>query len=218
MASAAYAEHDGRNRHEPPKYGDTSTWYPRMHRSARRICGRTLSRLAESAFESGAVIGFKGSQRGLEQLASRHDHDVEACRKFGAPENLSYQAFSSVSLDGAAQFFRRRDPQPAGRLVVGQDEQRAVAAANAGAALVDLLKFGVTADSLFAPKASIVGRLGAQSYSLLTVRRFRPLARRRLSTRRPFFVLMRTRNPCVRLRCLVFGWNVRLPFMVLADS
>ena len=50
-------------------------------------------------------------------------------------------------------------------------------------------------------------------YSLLTVRRFRPFARRRLSTRRPFLVLMRTRNPWVRLRCRLFGWNVRFPFM-----
>jgi hypothetical protein len=39
-----------------------------------------------------------------------------------------------------------------------------------------------------------------QSYSLLTVRRLRPFARRRFSTRRPFFVLMRTRNPCVLAR------------------
>jgi hypothetical protein len=169
------------------------------------MCGRTLSRWPESAFEGGAVIGFKGSQRGLEQLATRHDHDVEACRKFSAPENLSYQSFSSVSLNGAAQFLRRRDPQAAGRLVVGQDEQRAVAAANPGAALVDLLKFGVTADPFLAPKASIVGQLGAQSYSLLTVRRFRPLARRRLSTRRPFFVLILTRNPCARARRRLLG-------------
>jgi hypothetical protein len=39
-----------------------------------------------------------------------------------------------------------------------------------------------------------------QSYSLLTVSFFRPFARRRFNTRRPFFVLMRTRNPCVFAR------------------
>src|SRR5690606_4934385 len=33
-----------------------------------------------------------------------------------------------------------------------------------------------------------------------TVSRFRPLARRRLRTRRPFFVRMRTRKPWVRRR------------------
>src|SRR5205085_12185725 len=37
--------------------------------------------------------------------------------------------------------------------------------------------------------------------------------RRRFNTSRPFFVLIRTRNPCARLRRRVFGWNVRLPFI-----
>ena len=121
------------------------------------------SALTGSAFERGAVIGFKSDQRGPEQLASRHDHDVEACRKFGEPENLSYQSFSSVSLDGAAQLLRRRDPQPAYPLVVGQDEQRAVAAANPGAPLVDVLKFGMAADPLITPKASIDVQVWAHS-------------------------------------------------------
>jgi hypothetical protein len=31
-------------------------------------------------------------------------------------------------------------------------------------------------------------------------------------------VLMRTRKPCVRLRRRVFGWNVRLPFIVCSGS
>ena len=38
-----------------------------------------------------------------------------------------------------------------------------------------------------------------------TLRRFRPFARRRFRTRRPFFVLMRTRKPCVRRRRRLFG-------------
>ncbi len=42
-------------------------------------------------------------------------------------------------------------------------------------------------------------------YSLLTVSRLRPLARRRFSTSRPFFVLIRTRNPWVRFRWRVLG-------------
>lgn len=47
-----------------------------------------------------------------------------------------------------------------------------------------------------------------------TVNRLRPFARRRFRTSRPFFVLIRTRNPCVRFRRLIFGWNVRFPFMI----
>ena len=50
-------------------------------------------------------------------------------------------------------------------------------------------------------------------YSLLTVSFLRPLARRRFTTRRPFFVDIRTRNPCVRARLRLLGWNVRLPFI-----
>jgi len=36
--------------------------------------------------------------------------------------------------------------------------------------------------------------------------RARPLARRALSTARPPLVLMRARNPCVRLRLSLLGW------------
>jgi len=54
---------------------------------------------------------------------------------------------------------------------------------------------------------------GRDTYSLLTVRRLRPFARRRLRTIRPFFVAIRTLNPCAFRRRRVFGWNVRLPFM-----
>jgi hypothetical protein len=38
-----------------------------------------------------------------------------------------------------------------------------------------------------------------------TTRRLRPLARRRLSTSRPFLWLIRSRNPCVRRRRRRFG-------------
>ena len=38
-----------------------------------------------------------------------------------------------------------------------------------------------------------------------TVSRLRPFVRRRFSTMRPFFVAIRTRNPCVLLRRRVLG-------------
>jgi hypothetical protein len=63
---------------------------------------------------------------------------------------------------------------------------------DANTALVDLLELRTPAD--------MFDWTESQSYSLLTVRRLRPLARRRFNTRRPFFVLMRTRNPCVFAR------------------
>ena len=115
-------------------------------------------------------------------------------------ENLSYQSFSTISAHRAAEFLCRRNAQPARGELVGPDKQRAVAAVNSRAGFINFLKIGVPAKPLARAKFQQPVR-----YSLLTVRRFRPLARRRFSTRRPFFVLMRTRNPCVRLRRRVFG-------------
>jgi hypothetical protein len=120
---------------------------------------------------------------------------------FVSTKNLSYESFGPIPLDGAAQLLRRRDAEP---------PEAAVAAQDPDTLIVDPLKLAVTPDSFGWPK--LLGWLGVHAsadvsarYSLLTVRRFRPLARRRFSTRRPFLVLMRTRNPWVRFRCRVFG-------------
>lgn len=48
------------------------------------------------------------------------------------------------------------------------------------------------------------------------LRRARPLARRRASSWRPFLVAMRARNPCVRARFKLLGWNVR--FMSVPEN
>jgi hypothetical protein len=45
-----------------------------------------------------------------------------------------------------------------------------------------------------------------------TVSRLRPLALRRLSTALPFCVAIRVRNPCVRRRRRLLGWNVLTAF------
>ena len=47
-----------------------------------------------------------------------------------------------------------------------------------------------------------------------TVNFLRPLARREASTRRPFFVAMRSRKPCLFTRRRLCGWNVL--FIVLS--
>jgi hypothetical protein len=43
---------------------------------------------------------------------------------------------------------------------------------------------------------------------LQALKRKRPFARRRFSTKRPFLVAMRARKPCLRLRLILLGWNV----------
>ena len=204
-----------------------SSLYPRRSARATTTLARLASvgprLLAKAAFKVVTVIGFKGTQAGVEQLSLRHDDDVEAGSSVVATENLSNQSFSSVALDRPPQFPRGGDPQTANRQPVRQEEKGAETAANPGAPFIDLLKIGASANvlvgaefhrqpSVFSHQLSLACALsGADSrepkadYSLLTESRLRPLARRRLSTSRPFLVLMRTRNPCARLRWRVFG-------------
>ena len=55
-----------------------------------------------------------------------------------------------------------------------------------------------------APDLAAAAAPGAPTHQ--TVRRLRPLSRRRLSVRRPARVCMRARKPCVRARLRFFGW------------
>jgi len=111
---------------------------------------------------------------------------------FIATKDLSNQSFSSISLNRATDLPGRRNPESTHPPLVGQDKDRAITAVDSNSSLVDLLELRTPAD--------VLSWTESQSYSLLTVRRLRPFARRRFSTRRPFFVLMRTRNPCVFAR------------------
>ena len=144
-----------------------------------------------------SVVSFKGAQAGVEKLALRNDDDVVSLCDIVSAKDLSNQSFSSISLNRAADLSGRRDPQPSHTPFVGQEKDRGIAAVDSNAPLVDLLKLRTLAD--------VFGWTELQSYSLLTVSFLRPLARRRFSTRRPFFVLMRTRNPCVFARWRVLG-------------
>jgi hypothetical protein len=98
-------------------------------------------------------------------------------------------------LNRAADLPGRRNPEPSHTPLVGQDKHRAIAAVDSSPPLVDLLELRTPADVFGWTESHTIN-----VYSLLTVRRLRPFARRRFNTRRPFFVLMRTRNPCVFAR------------------
>jgi hypothetical protein len=111
--------------------------------------------MAESSSECGAVIVFKGSQAGFEELATRHDDDVEPGRDFVMPENFSYQPFRAISLNGAAELFRCRDAQAARGRMVGQGEDRAESSMDPGTVLVDALEFGAPANPLMRMKTCV---------------------------------------------------------------
>jgi hypothetical protein len=151
----------------------------------------------QAAGKERSVIGFNGAQAGVEKLALGYHHHVEPSRDLIPTKNLSNQTFRSISLDRTTELLRGGDAQPAGAALVCQQEHRAIAAVNPKPTAVDLLEFGSAANAFGWPEL--------QSYSLLTVRRFLPFARRRFSTKRPFLVAIRTRNPCVRFRWRVLG-------------
>ena len=147
MATAAYSEHDGRNRQEPVKYGEISILYPRSsHRAMRTATPGSTAR--QAAGDKVSVIGFKRVQAGIEQIALRHDDDVEAGREFVTTKNLSNQAFSSVSSDGAAELARGRDAEPANAELVREQKHRRVAAMDFDTAVVHLLELCAAADPL----------------------------------------------------------------------
>ncbi len=112
--------------------------------------------LTKAAFKVVTVIGFKGTQGGVEQLPLRHDHDIEAGSHLVSTENLSNQSFSSVALDRPPKLSRGGDPQASDRQLVRQEEKGAETAANPGAPLIDLLKLGAASDVL----------VGAESHQL----------------------------------------------------
>ena len=140
MAIAAYSEHDGRKRQEPVKYGEIRSLYPRSNQSATRTPVRASTRSGQSARDEVSIVGFKGVQAGIEEIALRHDDNVEAWSDFITTKNLSNQSLSSVSENCAAELARRRYPETANPKFVGQHEHGCVAAVYFDATVVDPLK------------------------------------------------------------------------------
>ena len=113
------------------------------------------SPLPYATFDEGSVIGFKDSQAGVEQVAFGNDDHVIARSDLVATKNLSYQSFSPVPLHRSAELFRGRDPQPPDSPLVGEDEDRGVAAVDLRAAVVDRLELRAAAYVLGGAKPQI---------------------------------------------------------------
>jgi hypothetical protein len=121
--------------------------YPRSSASAARTPNRR-SPATKASFDEIAIVGFKGVQAGVEQVALRNDDDVEPWRDLVATEDLSNESFRSISLDGAAELAGCRDAQPTDSAAVRQEKNCAEPAVNPGAPLVDLLEFRTAANAL----------------------------------------------------------------------
>ena len=110
---------------------------------------------AEATFEEASVIRFKDRQAGVEQLALGNDDDIEALRDRVTTENLSNQAFCSISHYCPAQLPCRRDAQARDAFVVGQDKHRAETASDPRSAIVYLLILGAASDPVFSTKSHL---------------------------------------------------------------
>ena len=181
--------------------------------SARTALAATASR------EQHDVVAFKAGEICGEKLASGHDDDIEAGIGLVAAEQLAGETLGSVADNGPPEFPRRRDAESRPTRIRGgfasQHEHRHEAAVSLRTVLVDVLEVGPPPDSLMWLESLGHATLSRSRDNLArrprprgrydTVRRFRPLARRRFRTRRPFFVLMRSRKPCVFRRRLRLG-------------
>jgi hypothetical protein len=153
---------------------------------------------AKAAFEHVPEFSFNGGQVGVRELASWNHDDIEPGREFIVTEYFSDEALCSISDDCAAYLLGRRNPKPADRLAVRQAKYREQLTVNLDSAVIDPLVVN-PAPNVFAALKT------CRRYSLLTVRRFRPLARRLFKTSRPFLVLILTRKPCAFARRRRFG-------------
>jgi hypothetical protein len=149
-----------------------------------------------AAAEEDGIFGFETGKRCIEHFPARHDDDIEAADLPASSKQFPRPPFGPVALDGGPEFPGCRDSQSRLVSAIGHDENRHEAAVNLCAGVVDPLEFRASADP------TRRGHYGSSA----TVKRLRPLARRRLSTMRPFFVDIRTLKPCVFFRRLVLGW------------
>jgi hypothetical protein len=120
----------------------------------------------------------------LVELALRHHDDVESGRqRTESTKNLTHLALGPVAFDRVPELAGGRHPQAPMLEVVRKGKERESATRCPEPPVVDVPEF----------RLPCLRRRLRPSYD--TDSRFRPFARRRFNTSRPFFVLIRTRNP-----------------------
>ena len=163
-------------------------------RTATRISPRSTGSESGETLQCVTVVGFNIPPWGVGHLAFRNNDDVQACVWFAASEQLTGPPFCPVAHHCVADLLAGSDAQARRAKVVWKGETGHEPPAEAHSAVVNLHEL----------------RPAAQLHrDEETVSRLRPFARRRFKTIRPFFVLIRTRKPCVRRRRRRLGWYVR---------
>jgi len=164
--------------------------------------------------EKATKFGDEGAQRDLQKRSLGDNHDVESCTDLVQSEGFSNQTLGPVPRHRFPELSRGGNAQSADRQVCAQDEERSQTPLPLDSVVVDALEVLSPPDVLTSGEPGLWScgahgyagsPFGRGGYSLLTVRRLRPFARRRFSTRRPFLVFIRTRKPCALTRRRRFG-------------
>jgi hypothetical protein len=122
-------------------------------------------------------------------------------------EGLSDQAAQAIAPHGIADRALANGHAEAGdACVIGCAADLEKGIPMAFAPLARAFELGGGAEFVAGPQSVSRRRKNTRQRFSVTASRLRPLARRRFRTWRPFFVAMRARNPCVRLRLILLGW------------
>lgn len=146
--------------------------------------------------QGSAVVVLQGTERDIGKLAERQHDEVDRRGRLVAAEEFAHAALDDVPPNGVAEAARGDDAQSAATSVAGTAHEGQVASPGPRAGSLNPQKVAPLPNPFTARQRASQ----ASDAQPETVRRRRPFARRRLSTRRPAGVLIRARNPWVFLR------------------
>jgi len=168
------------------------------------VAGESFPELAELLCQFGVFQPVKSFARDYHYIPTRQLILVQS-------KGLANQTFQSIASNRKPDAFFA-DYQSQARVLefIGACKEQDVLARNLGGRGVeDGFELSGSQQTLFPTEVSTHHPFRLSQ----TVRRLRPLARRRDKTWRPFLVAIRARKPWVRARLRVLGWKVR--FMML---
>ncbi len=151
------------------------------------------------------TVDLAQTRRHEPRLGDEHEIRARPAAALQTPERLPEQPSSAVAFDGSADPTAHDETEPVQRELVRdreQDEERTV---ETGATSEDAVELRSPPEALAGSEAGHGSRLAASTQA---ARRRRPFCRRRFNTVWPPLVRIRTKNPCLRRRRRLFGWNV----------
>jgi hypothetical protein len=90
--------------------------------------------------EGGVIVSFEAGEGCIEHFPAGHDDDVDTGGYLAAPEQLTNQAFRTITFDGGSELPGRRDAKTSGGAAVRYYEEGHEAAVNPNALRIGTLE------------------------------------------------------------------------------